>query len=262
MKAELGQVVKTGSRWTTYHHECAPVRNAPPSGTHSGWHDLPMVGFDIEGTDKEPMDSRIVSAALVYADGTTSSWLINPGVPIPSEASMIHGITNEMVRSAGRPPREALAELATAISKVIADGTPLVAFCAHYDVTTLHTELARHSLPAVDWDRADIVDPSILHGEVEPRWYDSRQLSGLCKYYGVELTTAHNAASDARAAVDLATSIAARHERIARLRPDALHQAQIDWYVKQKRELQAFFDRQGRVETVSLDWPLETKRRG
>ncbi|WP_204032638.1 exonuclease domain-containing protein [Micromonospora qiuiae] len=262
MKAELGQALKIGSRWITYHHECAPIKNAPPAGTHRGWHDLPVVGFDIEGTEKEPMDSRIVSAALVYADGTTSSWLINPGVPIPSDASKIHGITNETVRSTGRPPREALAELATAISKVIADGMPLVAFCAPYDVTTLHSELARHGLPAVDWDRADIIDPSILHGEVEPRWYDSRQLGDLCRYYEVELTNAHDAASDARAAVDLAVSIAARHERIARLHPDALHQAQIGWYAKQKRELQAFFDRRGSGETVSLEWPLETKRRG
>ncbi|GGM37954.1 hypothetical protein GCM10011608_23200 [Micromonospora sonchi] len=60
----------------------------------------------------------------------------------------------------------------------------------------------------------------------------------------------------------MAVSIAARHERIARLRPDALHQAQIKWYAEQKRELQAFFDRQGRDETVSLEWPLETRRRG
>jgi DNA polymerase-3 subunit epsilon len=64
-----------------------------------------------------------------------------------------------------------------------------------------------------------------------------------------------------RAAVDMAVSIAARHERIARTHPDALHQAQVGWYAQQKRALQEFFDRQGRDETVSLEWPLETRRR-
>ncbi|SCG38109.1 exonuclease domain-containing protein [Micromonospora halophytica] len=222
---------------------------------------MPVVGFDIEGTVDEPSETRIISAALVYTDGTTSNWLIDPGVPIPPDATAIHGITDEMVRSAGRPPREALAELGTAIAKVIADGTPLVAFCAQYDVTALHTELARHGLPAVDWDRAVIIDPSILHKEVEPRWYDGGQLGDLCRYYEVDLTTAHDAASDARAAVDMAVSLAARHERIARMRPDVLHQEQVTWYAEQKRGLQAYFDRQGRNETVSLEWPLETRRR-
>lgn len=261
VEAGVGQAINSGGRWSSYHHECAPVRTAPPRGNHGGWHDLPVVGFDIEGTDRQPMDSRIVSAALVHADGTTSNWLVNPGVPIPSDSAAVHGITDEMVRSAGRAPREALAELGTAISKVIADGTPLVVFCAHYDVTVLHTELARHGLPAVEWDSAAIIDPSILHAEVEPRWYDGRQLGDLCRYYEVDLTTAHDAESDARAAVDMAVSIAARHERIARMHPDALHQAQVGWYAQQKRALQAFFDRQGRDETVSLEWPLETKRR-
>ncbi|MFG2100528.1 exonuclease domain-containing protein [Micromonospora echinaurantiaca] len=222
---------------------------------------MPVVGFDVEGTEDEPTETRLLAAALVYANGTTAKWLINPGLPIPPRATGIHGITNEMVRSAGRPPREALAELGTAIAKVIADDTPLVAFCAHYDVTALHTELARHGLPPVDWDRAVIIDPSILHKQVEPGWYGGRQLGNLCTYYDVDLGTAHDAASDARAAVGMAVSIAARHERIARMRPESLHRAQVTWYAEQGRELQAYFDRQGRDETVSLEWPLETKRR-
>lgn len=261
VEAGTGQAIRIGGAWTTYHHECTPVETAPPLGIHRGWHDMPVVGFDIEGTLDEPLNTRILSAALVYSDGTTAQWLVNPGTPIPPRATEIHGITDEMVRSAGRPPQEALAELGTAIAKVIADGTPLVAFCAHYDVTALHTELARHALPPVDWDRAVIIDPSILHREVEPRWYGGRQLGDLCRYYEVDLTSAHDAASDARAAVGMAVSIAARHERIARMRPDALHQAQITWYAEQKRELQAYFDRQGRDEKVSLEWPLETRRR-
>ncbi|MGC4805735.1 exonuclease domain-containing protein [Micromonospora sp. DT233] len=257
--AGAGQAIMIEGRWTTYHDGCAPT--APPPGRHRGWHDLPMVGFDVETTGNEPFDARIVSAALVYSDGTTARWLIDPGVPIPPPTTEIHGITDEMVRSSGRPARESLAEVATAIAKVIADGTPLVAFCAPFDVTVLHSELARHALAPLDWDRAVIIDPSVLHREVEPTHTGMQPLGGLCRYYDVDLTSAHDAASDARAAVNMAVSIAARHERIARMRPDALHRAQITWYAEQKRELQAYFDRLGHEKTVSLEWPLETRRR-
>lgn len=259
--AGAGQAVNVDGRWNAYHPECVPVRTAPPVGTHRGWHDLPVVGFDIEGTTEEPMDTRIVSAALVHADGTSTQWLIDPGVPIPPDATAIHGITDEMVRDAGRPPREALAELGTAIAKLIADDTPLVAFCAPYDLTALHAELARHDLPAIDWDRIIVIDPSVLHLEVEPRWFDKRQLGDLCRYYEVTLDHAHDATADARAAADLARSIAARHERIARMRPDELHRAQIHWHAEQARDLQRSFDRRGIDRTVSTEWPRETKPR-
>ncbi|MFI1193853.1 exonuclease domain-containing protein [Micromonospora sp. NPDC020750] len=261
VEAGAGQAANVDGRWSSYHHGCVPVRVAPPVGRHAGWHDLPVVGFDLEGTLPEPTETRIVSAALVHSDGTTQEWLIDPGVPIPADATARHGITDEMVRGGGQPAREALADLGTAVAKLIADGIPLVAFCAPYDVTALHTELARHGLPAIDWDRAVIIDPSVLHKEVEPRWYGSKQLGDLCRYYEVTLETAHEAASDARAAADMARSIAARHGRIARMRPDLLHQAQIGWYAEQSRDLQSYFDRQGRDERVSTQWPLETKPR-
>ncbi|MBB5825200.1 exonuclease domain-containing protein [Micromonospora carbonacea] len=262
VEAGAGRRASANGVWNTYHDGCVPARVAPPVGPHSGWHDLPVVGFDLEGTLPDPTQTRIVSAALVHSDGTTQEWLVDPGVPIPADATARHRITDEKVRADGRPAREALAELGTAVAKLIADATPLVAFCAPYDVTALHTELARHGLPAIDWDRAVVIDPSVLHQQVEPRWYGRRQLGDLCRYYEVTLDNAHDAASDARAAADLARSIAARHEPIARMRPDALHRAQVGWHAEQARGLQLSFDRRGIDRTVSTEWPLETAPRG
>ncbi|WBB79981.1 exonuclease domain-containing protein [Micromonospora sp. WMMD882] len=262
VEAGTGQAIRVGGRWTTYHDGCVPARIAPPRGGHGGWHELPLVGFDLEGTLPQPMRTRIVSAALTYADGRQDTWLIDPGVPIPPDATARHGITDEMVRADGRPAREALAEIGTAVAKVIADGAPLVAFCAPYDVTALHSELARHGLPPVPWDQAIVVDPSVLRREVERYWSGGRQLGDLCPYYEVDLVTAHEAANDARAAADLARSIAARHPRIARMPVAELHRAQVRWHAEQGRDLQAYFDRTGQARTVGLEWPLETADRG
>lgn len=256
--AGAGQAVNHGNGWRTFHNECVPVRKAPPVGTHNGWHRSPLMAFDVEATLPEPMKARIVSAALLLPDGTERTWLIDPGVPIPPEATELHGITDEMVRAKGMPPSVALAEIRDLIAAEITNGTPLVAFCAPYDITTLHTELARHSLAAIDWSAATVIDPYVLHGEVEPKWFDKKTLSDLCRYYEVELTQAHDALADTRAALELARSIGARHRRIAELPPKVLHEQQVTWHFEQASDLQRYFERIGSDRRVHLEWPLET----
>ncbi|HEY0696931.1 MAG TPA: exonuclease domain-containing protein [Micromonospora sp.] len=260
--AGAGQAVNRDGRWQTYHDGCVPARVAPPVGTHAGWHDGPLVAFDVETTSNEPLDARIVAASLVHSGGATRTWLVNPGVAIPPRTTEIHGITDEIVARDGLPAADALAEIGTAVGKLVADGIPLVAFRASYDVTVLHTELARHGLPAIAWDQAVVVDPFVLHKEVEPTWFDTCTLGVLCDYYQVGLTRAHDATDDARAALDLARGIAARHHRVARLPLPALHEAQIEWYARDSRNLQNYYDRKGINKIVNDEWPLETRRRG
>lgn len=256
--AGAGQAINHGNGWQTFHHQCVPVRQAPPVGPHHGWHRGHLMAFDVEATLPDPSTARIVSAALVLPDGTRRTWLVDPGVPIPADATELHGITDELVRAKGAPPAIALAEIGSLIAAEIANGTPLVAFCAPYDITTLHTELARHSLAAIDWSGATVIDPYVLHGEVEPKWFDKRQLGDLCRYYEVELVQAHDALADALAALGLARSIAARHERIAAMPPSALHENQVKWHFAQASDLQSYYDRKGSDRRVSLEWPLET----
>ena len=57
--------------------------------------------YDTETTGVRPDSDRIVEiAAFDPIQQRTFSQLINPGCPIPAEASAIHHITNEMVASA------------------------------------------------------------------------------------------------------------------------------------------------------------------
>ncbi len=65
----------------------------------------PIVFLDIETTGIDIVNDRIVEIALlkISTDGSEEELLhlINPEVPIPAEASRIHGITDEDV--AGKP---------------------------------------------------------------------------------------------------------------------------------------------------------------
>ena len=65
----------------------------------------PLVIFDLETTGLSINTDKIIQigALKLNLDGTSEkkNILINPGIPIPSNATEIHGITNEMV--AGSP---------------------------------------------------------------------------------------------------------------------------------------------------------------
>ena len=61
----------------------------------------PLVFFDLETTGINIGKDRIVEISIlkVFPNGTQESktWLVNPVIEIPKEASDIHGITNEKV---------------------------------------------------------------------------------------------------------------------------------------------------------------------
>ena len=69
------------------------------------WHELgPFTIFDTETTGMSPCNDRIVEIAAVKidTDGCHNRFhsLINPQLPIPSQVSQIHHITDEMVKDA------------------------------------------------------------------------------------------------------------------------------------------------------------------
>ncbi len=91
------------------------------------WIDDPWMGFDTETTGVRALKDRLVTAALVlridgasYRSGVSApdqvaTWLTDPGVEIPEQATAIHGITTEQARRDGRPIEEVLHELAGSI---------------------------------------------------------------------------------------------------------------------------------------------------
>jgi DNA polymerase III subunit epsilon len=169
----------------------------------AAWAELPIALLDVETTGKDASVDRIVEVGVAIARGgeivERRNWLVNPGRPIPQEASDVHRITDDDVKDA--PPFEAVAR------EIVATLTGCVpaAYNAAFDRAFLGNELARTGLSAEELPPAlgkDIewVDPLVWarelhHGE------KSRALAEVAARLGVALENAHRAIDDAEAAL-------------------------------------------------------------
>ncbi|THA79047.1 3'-5' exonuclease [Streptomyces sp. A0642] len=232
------------------------------------WHRHALVGFDLETTGTEPLEARIVTAAVVRVEGpegdpaSRHTWLADPGIRIPAQASAIHGISSERAAAEGRPVREVADEIADTLTGYWRRGIPVVAYNAAFDLTLLTAELHRHGLPSLG-DRlggtgiGPVIDPYTIDRSVDRYRKGKRNLEAVCVEYGVVHGGAHDAAADALAAVRVAYAIAARHDSVAALTAPELHERQIAWYAEWAADFQRFLRRKGTADAV-IDgrWPV------
>ncbi|MFF3331921.1 exonuclease domain-containing protein [Streptomyces sp. NPDC002888] len=230
------------------------------------WYEGPLAAFDTETTGVDVETDRIVSAALVVQDaaGTrprVSRWLVNPGVPVPAEATAVHGLTEDHLHRNGRWPAPVMYEIAELLAEQATAGRPLVVMNAPFDLTLLDRELRRHRASSLShWFEASpllVLDPRVLDKHLDRYRKGRRTLTDLCAHYEVTLDEAHDAAADAKAAMDVVRAVARRFAaRLERLSPAELHTLQAVWHAAQARGLQAWFARSGTEETVDPSWPL------
>ncbi|RSS34104.1 3'-5' exonuclease [Streptomyces sp. WAC08241] len=235
------------------------------------WYEGPLAAFDTETTGIDVEGDRIVSAALVVQDTAgarprVTRWLVNPGIPVPAEATAVHGLTDDHLQRNGRWPSPVMEEVARALSEQTAAGRPLVVMNAPFDLTLLDRELRRHRASTLGDYLAGaplcVLDPRVLDKHLDRYRKGRRTLTDLCAHYEVELTGAHDAAADATAAMDVVRAVARRFSsRLERLTPAELHTLQAVWHAAQARGLQAWFARQGTPETVDPSWPLRPELR-
>jgi len=270
VEAETGTRANVDGAWQTYHHECAPAWEPRPAGeaaapaavppqrgTPAGWPRRRLAGFDTETTGRDPRTVRIVSAALVTSDGAEKTFLIDPGVEIPAEATAIHGIPTEHARPHGTPPRQTLDEIADALATELRAGTPLVVFNAPYDLTLLEAELARYGLTplASRAPVAPVIDPLVIDRQMDKFRKGARTLEAQCQFYGVTITRAHDAAADALAAMNLAQVIGASYTAVGTLDAVRLHEAQARWKAEQEADRAAYRERRGERSYSEPEWP-------
>ncbi|GAA2719704.1 exonuclease domain-containing protein [Cellulomonas aerilata] len=199
------------------------------------WVTGPLLGLDTETTGVDIATDRVVTAALVRRHaGTTHArtWLLAPDVDIPPQATAIHGISTEHARGHGRPPSEALEEIATELADAVTAGVPVVAYNASFDLGLLEAELARHGLPTLrerlGRDVAPVLDPLVLDRAEDGARDGPRRLGDLCAHYGVASAgPLHTAEVDVVATLDLLEAIVRRYPHLGDADLATVHQHQI-----------------------------------
>ncbi|MEU0379580.1 3'-5' exonuclease [Streptomyces cyaneofuscatus] len=235
------------------------------------WHQGPLVGFDLETTGTDVETDRIVTAALVRLepDGTVAeqrTWLLDPGVAIPVQASAIHGIGTDHARKHGARAASAVAEIAHAVAEVLRSGVPLVVMNARYDLSLLDRECGRYGLDSVEQRiggvPSPVIDPLVIDKHVDKYRKGKRALQALCEHYGVTLSDAHDATADAVAAVRVVRRMGERHRPVSTLPPAELHALQVRAAAEQSASLQAYLRRTANpTAVVEQAWPVIPRSR-
>jgi DNA polymerase-3 subunit epsilon len=229
------------------------------------WFEGRLAAYDIETTGTDTENDRIVTAAVSIVGGGEESesrtWLVDPGVEIPAEATAVHGITTGKAQAEGQSAASAVAEITGMLASAVAEDIPIVAFNARFDLTILDREARRHDVePLIELvggpEGLLVIDPYVLEKQINKFRKGGRTLSILCEDYGIPLTDAHAADADALAAARLAWKLGRINAELGAYDLPTLHDDQILWADEQGRSLQEYFDRQGRAETVQTSWPL------
>ncbi len=168
----------------------------------------PIVFFDLETTGINIGKDRIVEISMlkIFPNGNKQrkTWLVNPEIEIPAEATAIHGITNEKVVT--EPTFE---ELAISVNEMIADAD-LAGFNSNrFDIPLLAEEFLR---VGIDFDMNDrkAIDVQVIFHKKE-----QRTLSAGYKFYcNKELEDAHSAEADTNATYEILKAQLDRYDDI------------------------------------------------
>ena len=159
--------------------------------------DRPVMFFDLETTGTDALHDRIVEISMikVMPDGTDiqRTVRVNPGMPIPAEATAVQRITDADV--ADKPLFSQLAEgLAQSFR-----GCDLAGFNSNrFDIPLLAEEFARAGID-FDFNECRFIDVQTIFHKKE-----QRTLSAAYKFYcGKNLDDAHSANADTRATYEV-----------------------------------------------------------
>lgn len=157
----------------------------------------PIVIFDLETTGINLTHDRIVEISLikVMPDGSTETRTrrINPGMPIPAEATAVHHITDEDVKDEPEFKR-----IAKSLAKYF-EGCDIAGFNSNrFDIPMLDQEFQRADVE-FDFSKARFVDVQTIFHKKEPR-----NLVAAYKFYcGKDLENAHSATADTQATYEV-----------------------------------------------------------
>jgi len=195
--------------------------------------DRPLVFFDLETTGLDFKNDRIIELAFIkvtpQGDVLERERRFNPGIPIPPEATAIHGITDADVA-------HELPFCRTAKSLVeTLDECDLAGFnIRRFDLQMLMKELERCGFE-LDLEGRRILDVQTIFHREEPR-----DLSAAARFYlGRDHEEAHTALGDIRTSAAVLGAQLRRYEHVPR-DLDGLH-AYCEQYAPMRTELDRWF---------------------
>lgn len=152
-----------------------------------------LIIFDLESTGVDTNKDRIVQIACIkfFKNGKSEEkeMLVNPEIPIPKEASDVHGITDEDVKDAPK-----FKQIAKSLRKYF-DGCDIGGFNSDsYDVGLLLSEMDRAGVD-FDMEGRNLVDVLKLYRELFPNTLEA--IYG--RLTGESLEGAHDALVDVKA---------------------------------------------------------------
>lgn len=231
---------------------------------------MPWLGFDTETTGVKVNEDRLVTAAVVLRRGGATptgpdlvrTWLADPGVEIPAQATAVHGISTDYARQHGRPIVEVLEEVAATLADHWSRGFPVVIFNATFDIGLMEAELARHGLPTLaerlDGPVGPVIDPLVIDRSLERFRNGKKTLVLMAPAYGVVAEEdAHTAEVDVAMTLDVLGGMARKHAaKIGSLPCADFHnwqrQAHVDW----AEDFEGFLRKQGKDSHISRAWPV------
>jgi len=171
----------------------------------------PLVVFDLETTGIDVAKDRIVEIAVlkVFPNGNRESKVrrVNPEIPIPPEATAVHGITDADVKDA--PTFKAIAK---SLANFI-EGCDFAGFNSNrFDLPLLAEEFLRAGVD-IDLKKHKFIDVQTIFHKME-----KRTLTAAYKFYlDKDMVNAHSAEADTLATFEI---LCAQLERYPELKND------------------------------------------
>lgn len=170
--------------------------------------DRPLIFFDLETTGLRLKDDRIVEMALIkitpQGDVLERVRRFNPGIPIPAEATAVHGITDADVAN-----ESTFCARARALIDLM-EGCDLAGFnVRRFDIGMLLAEFNRCGI-RFEMEGRRVIDMQNIFHRQEPR-----DLSAAARFYlGREHEEAHTALGDIRTSAAVLSAQLQRYPEI------------------------------------------------
>ena len=157
----------------------------------------PLAFFDIEATGTNVGADRIVELSVIKlnTDGSeeVKTWRVNPGMPIPIESSLVHGIYDEHIKD-----EKVFADLAADVAQFIGNSDLAGYNSNKFDIPMLMEEFLRVGV-AFDLENRFFVDVQNIFHQME-----QRTLKAAYQFYcNKQIVNAHSAEADTRATMEV-----------------------------------------------------------